>query len=166
MGRPRTKDHDLPRNVYLRHGAYYKVVSGKWRNLGRDRTIAVQRASSDYRGRKTPRPRGSGAKVSQSGFLYVIGFSNRSAPVKIGVAADVAARLVSLQTSNHERLEIKGCIRFPPGAAHRAERRAHKWLNDYRLAGEWFNFSFDGPGVWIELLRNLDVAPVVGQQKT
>lgn len=34
MNRPRQNDRHLPRNVYLRHGAYYYVKGGKWTRLG------------------------------------------------------------------------------------------------------------------------------------
>ena len=39
--RPRKRDRHLPARVYLRHGAYYYVVSGKWRRLGSDLQVAL-----------------------------------------------------------------------------------------------------------------------------
>lgn len=58
-------------------------------------------------------------------------------PVKIGVAADPARRMVNLQTSNSSPLQI---IRLLDG--HRAdERRIHDLFADRRLAGEWFAFD-------------------------
>lgn len=36
MNRPRKHNKDLPRNVYLRHGAYFHVRKGKWTRLGKD----------------------------------------------------------------------------------------------------------------------------------
>lgn len=41
MNRPRVHDQHLPRNVYLRHGAYYYVKGGKWTNLGRTLAVAL-----------------------------------------------------------------------------------------------------------------------------
>jgi integrase len=34
MGRPRKNDTHLPRSVYLKHGAYWHVRSGRWQRLG------------------------------------------------------------------------------------------------------------------------------------
>lgn len=36
MGRPRTQNPHLPKNVYHRHGAYYLVTAGAWRRLGKE----------------------------------------------------------------------------------------------------------------------------------
>ncbi|WP_434779053.1 tyrosine-type recombinase/integrase [Neisseria sp. Ec49-e6-T10] len=35
MGKPRTKNTGLPRNVYLKHGAYYYVRNNKWTRLAK-----------------------------------------------------------------------------------------------------------------------------------
>ena len=39
--RPRKRDLDLPRGVYLRHGSYYLVRRGLWRRLGADKQAAI-----------------------------------------------------------------------------------------------------------------------------
>lgn len=48
MNRPRTKDKHLPRNVYLRHGAYYYVKGGKWTRLGKTLKEALNRYAGLY----------------------------------------------------------------------------------------------------------------------
>lgn len=58
-------------------------------------------------------------------------------PVKIGVARDVAKRLATMQTGNHEQLTL---LRSFDGSV--AEERAlHRKFADHRLAGEWFSFT-------------------------
>jgi integrase len=42
MNRPRKKDKHLPRNVYLRSGAYYFVREGKWMPLGKSLPAALE----------------------------------------------------------------------------------------------------------------------------
>lgn len=161
MGRKRTIHSDLPKRLYLRHGAYYYVeCDGRWNNLGRDRTVALKRVAAinkkldvaAFRVRRTDRAS-----------LYVIGMLGRAEPVKIGVAVNVQNRLDALQTSQADRLEIKGSILVAPGEARRIERRAHAWLKEYRLIGEWFAVSFDDPTQWVELIQRviLDVPPTL-----
>jgi hypothetical protein len=41
MARPRKTDHDLPKGVYFRHGAYFQVVGSKWHRIGTDRQVAM-----------------------------------------------------------------------------------------------------------------------------
>lgn len=41
MNRKRTKDKHLPRCVYFKHGAYWYVKGGKWKNLGKDLSEAL-----------------------------------------------------------------------------------------------------------------------------
>ena len=43
MGRPRTRDRNLPTNVYLRHGGYYHVRAGKWVLIGKTLPEAMLR---------------------------------------------------------------------------------------------------------------------------
>jgi integrase len=43
MGRPRTKNRNLPTNVYFRHGAYYHVRAGKWTLIGKTLPDAMLR---------------------------------------------------------------------------------------------------------------------------
>lgn len=48
MNRPRIHDKHLPRNVYLRHGAYYFVKGGKWTRIGKTLKEALNRYAGLY----------------------------------------------------------------------------------------------------------------------
>jgi integrase len=50
MNRPRTHNKHLPRNVYLRHGAYWYVKGGKWTRIGATLKEALTRYASLYEG--------------------------------------------------------------------------------------------------------------------
>lgn len=63
--------------------------------------------------------------------------STRSNVVKIGVANDVHARLLSLQTANAARLVL---IAEMPGD-ERYERMLHQAFAEYRIRGEWFRLD-------------------------
>lgn len=41
MNRPRKQNRELPACVYLKHGSYFFVKNGKWRNLGKDKKAAL-----------------------------------------------------------------------------------------------------------------------------
>lgn len=41
MNRPRKQNRDLPACVYLKHGSYFYVKNGKWKNLGKDKKAAL-----------------------------------------------------------------------------------------------------------------------------
>lgn len=45
--RQRKNDTGLPPAMYFKHGAYYVVRKGKWTNLGRDLSIALERYYDD-----------------------------------------------------------------------------------------------------------------------
>ena len=55
-------------------------------------------------------------------------------PVKIGVTADVEARVATLQTGNACKLSVLAVIPVPP----EMEGKLHKALDAHRLIGEWF----------------------------
>lgn len=73
--------------------------------------------------------------------LYVL----RSASfVKIGIAADICARVMELQVGNPQKIDIVWASRgFDRKLAERIERRAHVALADYRVRGEWFSCTQD-----------------------
>jgi hypothetical protein len=145
MGRARTKDHDLPRRVYLRHGAYFHVDGdGKWHNLGRDRTKAIHKA----RGRTT---RDRISSPSGAGFLYVVG--DDRGRVKIGIASDVTKRINTLQIGQPIKLKLLACFAVPPAQAKTIERRAHRAFAEHRMSGEWFAVSFAEHAHWEQLLK-------------
>lgn len=70
------------------------------------------------------------------GYVYAIG-TNWGEPVKIGVAASIAKRLITLQGGNPRTLRVlwsAGPFKHPMTA----ERMLHAALADARLRGEWF----------------------------
>ncbi len=64
--------------------------------------------------------------------------SDRGGPVKIGVAQDVYARLVALQTAHPYPLQVIGIIRHGGRAT---EAALHKRFATCRLNGEWFEWN-------------------------
>ena len=50
MNRPRVHNKHLPRNVYLKHGAYWYVKGGKWTRIGGTMKEAMTRYASIYEG--------------------------------------------------------------------------------------------------------------------
>lgn len=61
---------------------------------------------------------------------------------KIGVAADVAARLIQLQTGCPSQLQLFGVLRCQSRAhAFDVEQRLHALFAHKRVCGEWFRVS-------------------------
>ena len=87
--------------------------------------------------RRLVRPRQvSGASQMTGSFVYVIrGAGNHH---KIGISADPIARIASLQTGSHERLDF-AYIGVTSGAGFNIEAAAHGILANYRQSGEWFS---------------------------
>ena len=73
-------------------------------------------------------------------WVYLIGVPGKSI-AKIGTAQDVGKRLVSLQTSHHQRLKV---LWKTPGARE-MERMLHNHFSRKRLEGEWFDFGDEVP---------------------
>lgn len=71
--------------------------------------------------------------------VYLIG-SRSGRPLKIGVSNNAARRLTMIQTGHPYRLRIIKSWDAADGGA-KAERRAHKALEAFRLSGEWFSCS-------------------------
>lgn len=69
------------------------------------------------------------------GNVYFIQADDR---VKIGFAADVAARLAQLQTASATPLQLLAVI---SGVSMPVERRLHRFFAAQRKRGEWFKFS-------------------------
>jgi hypothetical protein len=67
-------------------------------------------------------------------FVYVISAGERRH--KIGVATDPKSRLSTLQTGSPDELRIVHL--FETDAAYEVESRAHSYLKDQRIRGEWF----------------------------
>jgi hypothetical protein len=83
-------------------------------------------------------------------YVYVIR-ATHSGNVKIGIAVDPTARLLDLQCSNWEELEIVATIR----GSREDERKIHRRFAEHRIAREWFR---PAPEVlaWIEDLCRED----------
>ena len=64
--------------------------------------------------------------------------SQRGGPVKIGIACCVDSRVASLQTAHPYPLEVVATI---PHGGRPKERELHKRFGNYRLNGEWFEWS-------------------------
>ncbi len=76
----------------------------------------------------------------ESRWVYLVG-SLRARPVKIGVAQDVEARMVELQTGSPVPLHLIWKTRG--GGA--LERDLHERFASYRIHGEWFDFGDENP---------------------
>jgi len=71
--------------------------------------------------------------------VYIIGVG--TAPVKVGVADDVIARLATLQIGNADALVLHHAVALPWGVAQQVEAAAHRDLAPYHRRGEWFNVT-------------------------
>jgi predicted GIY-YIG superfamily endonuclease len=76
---------------------------------------------------------------SGNGIIYVLKASERKSPIKIGVTAQLTARLSAHQSGSPLPLEIAEAIVCAElREAHRIERAAHAVLRIHRIWGEWF----------------------------
>ena len=75
--------------------------------------------------------------------VYVIGTG--LGPVKIGIAADVTARLRKLQTGHPEKLHV--LFQAPSPDAAEIEYVSHRLLAGARLSGEWFSVTVE-QAIW------------------
>lgn len=79
-------------------------------------------------------------------FLYVFCFYGREneplGPVKIGITANVAARLASVQTGQHRKLHAFAVFGTPNrDIARKMEGHFHCEFAAKRLEGEWFDYD-------------------------
>lgn len=80
------------------------------------------------------------ASIPSGYCVYVI--SDGNGHCKIGKAVDVARRLKELQTGNASELRVSTCLVCDSDhESYRAERAAHKILEERRASGEWFLVS-------------------------
>jgi hypothetical protein len=83
-------------------------------------------------------------------FVYVIG--PRSGPLKIGIAADVSARLYNLQTCSPFPLFIHALwLTARRSEAEGIEFESHRILQKSHSHGEWFNCSLERAAEAIEI---------------
>jgi len=74
-------------------------------------------------------------------WVYVIGHQHavHGDVVKVGISANVEARLGGLQTGSCEELTLFFCARLPDrDTAKQTESLFHSFYDDRRLKGEWF----------------------------
>lgn len=91
------------------------------------------------KGRQHPRGRRPSSGVSG---VYVVG-AGAGEPVKIGIASDVAGRLLQLQTGSSRRLRIYFYRSANYEHAATIERWTHEQFAHARVAGEWFKVNAD-----------------------
>src|SRR5688572_18714460 len=72
------------------------------------------------------------------GYVYIIRLGRHC---KIGITKNMRRRMISIQGSNPEHLEIVHTI--PTNNMRRAERQIHEQFASRRIRGEWFDLSDD-----------------------
>lgn len=78
--------------------------------------------------------------MSEPVFLYFVTSARLPRLVKVGIAADVDARIKQLQTAHPYSLRLKFSMELPSREfALRIEREIHSVLAEWRECGEWFN---------------------------
>lgn len=76
----------------------------------------------------------------ESRWVYLVG-TRQARPVKIGVASDVEARIVELQTGSPLPLYLIWKTR----GGQSLERDLHERFGSYRIHGEWFDLGDENP---------------------
>ena len=69
--------------------------------------------------------------------LYFIQIG-KMGPIKVGITNDIQKRLIGLQTSNPEQLNVLYCEKLEAQEARSLEKEYHIMLRDASLKGEWF----------------------------
>ena len=130
-------------DAYLTEGLSPKVADYLLRMAERDPSIRPALATAT-RLRRQSRPRS--ARPTQ-----LVYFIQRGAfgPIKIGTAADPAARLRALQTGSDEPLRLLGSM----DGGRPMEASLHRRFGRARLSGEWFSPSTDLLGFIAEVSR-------------
>lgn len=83
--------------------------------------------------------------IKRRGFscVYLISRSTAGTPTKIGIACDIYHRLLSLQVSTWERIDVQYILWFPGRAAsQRIETELHKKYERHKIIGEWFDIHY------------------------
>lgn len=91
-------------------------------------------------GWRSARPSGSIAGLGEgvSGVYVITGAHNMC---KIGISTDPELRLAALQTGAHVRLKIHYVLAVKSIDPRMIEAEAHRILDKYRCAGEWFDVT-------------------------
>jgi len=92
--------------------------------------------------------------------LYVIQAAN--GPIKIGVSDNVPKRMAALQTSNPSALTLCGTVN--PDDDYKTESKAHRYLCEHRMEGEWFENTHEVCEYLIKIMKSkigaLHVPPI------
>lgn len=75
----------------------------------------------------------------ETAYLYVMGGS--AAPLKVGFSFSPERRVQAVRSDARRRVYLLGKWAVPTSMVLRAERHAHRLLQDDRAYGEWFNVS-------------------------
>ena len=132
MARPRIHDKHLPPYVYHRHGAYYYVRGGEWKRLGETLPEALSAYGSMCE--IGPKQTSTGEREQR---VYVV---RARGLLKIGIAADLSARVRTLRTSNPHVGDVLYFTK-PIAKARQVELEVHRALDIHRVDGEWFYCS-------------------------
>ena len=81
-------------------------------------------------------------------FLYIVSHvdaaGTHSGPIKIGITNNCTKRLQDLKTGNPQRIDFYAIHPMQSQEeASNAEKILHRLLDNYRLYGEWFDYSPD-----------------------
>lgn len=79
-----------------------------------------------------------GRKSGQA--VYIIGTGR--GPLKIGISESPYKRLAAIQTSHPERLSVLYAKSWAGVFAQDIETEVHRFLDEHRTRGEWFDVSF------------------------
>lgn len=75
--------------------------------------------------------------------LYVVQ-EGHDGPIKIGIAANAFWRLSELQVGNHRSLHLRAVfVGDDKRDVYAIEQQVHRFLAEYRIGGEWFDYLPD-----------------------
>jgi hypothetical protein len=77
-------------------------------------------------------------KMPEFSFIYLV---KNNTSVKIGLANNPFARFSQLQTSTNVKLELLHFFQVNKKDVRQLEKQLHKFYDDKRLVGEWFNLT-------------------------
>lgn len=132
MNRPRKHDRHLPRNVYLRHGAYYHVKAGKWTRIGSTLREALSTYAAIYEA-----PAGTMAALIAQALPIIL------ASVKPSTAKQyrTAARKLSVAMVEYQPTEVSHkVVTELRNGWHKTPNMANRCLSVLRLV---FDYALD-----------------------
>jgi hypothetical protein len=88
--------------------------------------------------------------VSEQPFIYIISVGD-DGPIKVGISYSPTRRLAQLQTGCPNVLDLRWCQKLDSDKkAREAEAAVHKEMEEFRLAGEWFDVIPGFARCWVE----------------